>query len=144
VRKQSLLEISIGEAKVDQVVLLSTQLLTEAILGLDFLINYEAEISFPKREITLKINEITHKLGFLGVEDAAEDTVKAQDMSENHYQEFRLMSVLAQNPPPQTADREAGHLHHMEEGSTASRDSLVESRGSEASIGMRNGECLYI
>ena len=64
-------------------------------------------------------------------------------MSENHHQELRLMSILAQNPPPQTADREAGHLHHMEEGSAASRDSLVESRGSEASMGMRNGECLY-
>jgi len=38
-------------------VLLSAQLLTEVILGLDFLINYDAEISFPERRITLRVNE---------------------------------------------------------------------------------------
>jgi hypothetical protein len=37
--------------------MLSAQLITEAILGLDFLINYEAEISFPERRITLRVNE---------------------------------------------------------------------------------------
>jgi len=37
--------------------LLSAQLITEVILGIDFLINYEAEISFPERRITLTVNE---------------------------------------------------------------------------------------
>jgi predicted aspartyl protease len=49
VMKQALLAVNIGNTKLDQVVLLSAQLLTEAILGLDFLINYGAEISFPER-----------------------------------------------------------------------------------------------
>jgi hypothetical protein len=39
------------------VVLLSAQPLSEATFGLDDLINYEAEISFPKQRITLGVNE---------------------------------------------------------------------------------------
>ena len=57
VKKQALLEVNIGTTKLDQVVLLSAQFLTEVILGIDFLINYEAEISFPERRITLTVNE---------------------------------------------------------------------------------------
>jgi hypothetical protein len=51
---QAFLELEIGSTKLEQVMLLSTQLLTEAILGLDFLINYQAEISFPEWRITLR------------------------------------------------------------------------------------------
>ena len=57
IRKQALLEIPIGDSTVDQVVLLSPQLLTDAILGLDFLIDHAAEISFPDRTVSLRINE---------------------------------------------------------------------------------------
>ena len=57
VRKQALLEIYIGGTPLEQVVLLSAQLLTEAILGLDYLITYGVEISFPERRITLRVNE---------------------------------------------------------------------------------------
>jgi len=57
VKKQALLEVTIETTKLDQVVLLSAQLLTEVILGIDFLINYEAEISFPERRIMLTVNE---------------------------------------------------------------------------------------
>jgi len=57
VKKQALLEVNNGDTKLDQVVLLSVQLLIEAILGLEFLINYEAEIGFPERRITPRVNE---------------------------------------------------------------------------------------
>jgi hypothetical protein len=57
VKKQALLEVNVGGTKLVQVVLLSAQLLTEAILGLDFLINYGAEISFPERRITFRVKE---------------------------------------------------------------------------------------
>jgi len=50
VKKQEWFEVNIEDAKLDQV-LLSEQLLTEVILGLDFLINYKPEISFPERRI---------------------------------------------------------------------------------------------
>jgi hypothetical protein len=48
VRKQALLEVDIDSTKLEQVMLLSTQLLTEVILGSDFLIIYQAETSFPE------------------------------------------------------------------------------------------------
>jgi hypothetical protein len=57
VKKQVLLEVNIGCTKLDQVVLLSAQLLTETIIGLDFLLNYEAEIRFSERRITHGVNE---------------------------------------------------------------------------------------
>jgi hypothetical protein len=56
VKKQTLPEVNTWYAKLDQV-LLSAQLLTEVILGLDILINYEAKISFPERRITLRVSE---------------------------------------------------------------------------------------
>jgi len=58
IRKQALLEIQVGDSKVDQVVLLSPQLLTDAMLGLDFLIDHAAELRFPDKKISPKINEI--------------------------------------------------------------------------------------
>jgi len=67
VKKQALLDI--GETKLDQVVLLSAQLLTEAILGLDFLISYGAEISFPERRISLRINEEVFNFEFTGTKN---------------------------------------------------------------------------
>jgi hypothetical protein len=56
VKKQPLLEADIGSTRLEEVMLLSTQVLTEAILGLDFLIIYKAEISFPERRITLTVS----------------------------------------------------------------------------------------
>jgi len=73
-RKQALLEIQIGD-KVDQHVLLSSQLLTDAILVLYFLINHAAELSFPDRKVALKINETFCKLEFQSVSDATRQTV---------------------------------------------------------------------
>jgi len=49
--KQALLEVELGSTNLDHVVL-SAQPLNEVILGMDLLINYEAEISFPERRIT--------------------------------------------------------------------------------------------
>jgi predicted aspartyl protease len=69
VKKQALLEVNIGETKLDQVVLLSAQLLTGAILGLDFLISYGAEISFPERRITRRINEEVFNFEFTATKE---------------------------------------------------------------------------
>ena len=70
IRKQALLEIQIGDSTVDQVVLISPQLLTDTILGLDFLIDHAAEISFPDRTVSLMINEKFCKLEFQGAREA--------------------------------------------------------------------------
>jgi hypothetical protein len=65
VKKQVLLEVNIG-AQLHQEVLLSAQFLTEAILGLDFLISYGTKISFPERRIMIRINEEVFNFEFTG------------------------------------------------------------------------------
>jgi hypothetical protein len=62
IRKPPLLEIQVGDSKVNQVVLLSPQLLTDAILGLDFLNDHVAELSFKDRKVSPKFNEKFCKL----------------------------------------------------------------------------------
>jgi hypothetical protein len=72
---QALLEIQIGDSTVDQVVLISPQLLTDAILGLDFLIDHAAEISFPDRKVSLKVNEKFCRLEFQGARETARQEI---------------------------------------------------------------------
>jgi predicted aspartyl protease len=75
IRKQALLGIQIGDSRMDQVVLLSPQLLTHAILGRDFLIDHAAELSFPDRTVSLKINEKFCRLEFQGAREATRQEV---------------------------------------------------------------------
>jgi hypothetical protein len=93
VKKQALLEVNIGGAKLDQMVLLSAKRLTEAIHGLDFLINYEAEISFPERRITLIVNEEVFNFEFTG----------AKETSAKRFCQLGLMSFHSQTQHPPTA-----------------------------------------
>jgi hypothetical protein len=51
--------------------------LTDTILGLDFLVDYAAKISFPDRTISLKINEKLCKLGFQGAREAPGQVAEA-------------------------------------------------------------------
>jgi hypothetical protein len=67
VKKQAMLDVKIGDFKINQMVLLSPQLLTDAILGLDFLVDYKAVINFAERSITLKINSEYTKIEFIGI-----------------------------------------------------------------------------
>jgi hypothetical protein len=91
VKNQALLEVHIGSTKLEQVMLLSTQLLTEVILGSDFLINYQAETSFPERTITLRVEAFS--LEFTGTEET----------TANRFCDFRLMSIDSQTQQPSTA-----------------------------------------
>ena len=96
---QALLEVNIGGTKLGQVVLLSTQFLTEAILGLDFLISYEAEISLPERRITLRVNEELFNFEFTGVKET----------SANRFCDLGLMSIHPQTQHPSTVNK--GHCY---------------------------------
>ena len=93
VKKQALLEVNIGGTKLEQVVLLSAQLLTEAILGLDFLINYGVEISFPEQRITLRVNEEVFNFEFTG----------AKETSANRFCDLGLRTIHPQTQHPSTA-----------------------------------------
>ena len=55
VKTQAMLAVSIGDFKINQIVLLSPQLLTDVILGLDFLVEYHAVISFAEQNITSRL-----------------------------------------------------------------------------------------
>jgi len=65
---------------------LSAHLHTERILGLDFLINCEAEISFPEKRITLRVNEEVFYFEF----------TRTQETSANHFCDLGLMSIHPQ------------------------------------------------
>jgi hypothetical protein len=93
VKKQALLEIDIGSTNLEEVTLLSTQLLGEASLGLDFLINYQAEISFPERRIALRLDEEVFNFEFIG----AKETIA------NGFCNLGLMSIDSQTRQPSTA-----------------------------------------
>jgi hypothetical protein len=67
VKKQAMLDVKIDDFKVNQIVLLSRQLLTDAILGLDFLVDYKAVINFAERSITLKIKGEDIQIEFIGI-----------------------------------------------------------------------------
>ena len=67
-KKQTLLDVSIGDFKINQIVLLSPQLLTDAVLGLDFLVDH-AMINFAQRSIALKINGECTNIGFIDIKE---------------------------------------------------------------------------
>jgi hypothetical protein len=119
VKKQALLEVNTGGTKLDQVLLLSAQLLTEAILGLDFLINYETEISFPERRITLRVNEELFIFEFVG----------AKETSANRFCDLGLMSIHPQTQHPSTAVHK-GHCY-TKNFATGGVDESVQDRKTE-------------
>lgn len=69
VKKQAMLDVSIGDFKINHIVLLSPKLLTDAILGLDFLVDYHAVINFAERSITLRINSEYIKIAFIDIKE---------------------------------------------------------------------------
>jgi len=93
IRKQALLEIQIGDTTLDQVVLLSPQLLTDIILGLDFLIDHAAELRFPDGTVSLKINEKFCRLEFQSAREATRQEV-AQMSCKKQVRNFALSSTL--------------------------------------------------
>ena len=80
VKKQAMLSVSIGEANVNQIVLLSPQLLTDAILGLDFLVDFDAVISFAERCITLKIDGEYMRMEFIGIKGVTDNLVNLSEL----------------------------------------------------------------
>ena len=113
IRKQALLEIQTGDSTVDHVVLLSPQLLTDSILGLDFLIDHAAEISFPDRTVSLKISEIFCRLGFQGAREATRQEV-AETSFKKQIGNFALMSTLPCTKAHLSADSDIGQQRHLE------------------------------
>jgi len=71
-------------------VVLSAQLLTEAILELDFLIYYEVEMSFPEQVITLRNNEV-FDIEFTGAKEPSVNSFCDLGLMSNHSQNQHLL-----------------------------------------------------
>jgi len=74
-----MLDVKIGDFKINQIVLLSPQLLTDAILGLDFLVDYKAVINFAERSITLEFNGENTKIEFIGIKETTNALEKSSE-----------------------------------------------------------------
>jgi len=116
VKKQALQGVNIGGSELEQVILLSARLLTEAILGLDFLINYEAEISFPEGRITLRVSKEVFSFEFTG----------AKETSANRFCDLGLKSIHPQTQHPSTAINK-GHCY-TKNFATGGADESVQDR----------------
>jgi hypothetical protein len=93
IRKQALLEIQIGDSTADQVILISPQLLTDAILGIDFLVDHAAELSFPDTMVSLMIYEKFCRLEFQGAREATRQEA-AETSFKEQVRNFALRSTL--------------------------------------------------
>jgi hypothetical protein len=143
IRKQALLEIQIGDSTVHQVVLLSPQLLTDAILGLAFLINHAAELSFPDRTVSLKINEKFCRLEFQGAREATRKEV-AEASIKKQARNFALSSTLSCKTAHLSADSDKGQQCRLERTAAVTGDKLGEVSDGEAHTDIHQGDCLLI
>ena len=130
VKKEALLEVNVGGTKLEQVESFSAQFLTEAILGLDFLINYEAEISFPERRITFGVNEGVFNFEF------ADD----KETSANRFCDLALMFIHPQTQHPSTAVHK-GHCY-TKNFATGGLDESVQGRKRETGTCMEDSKYL--
>jgi hypothetical protein len=137
------LEIQIGGSTVDQVVLLSPQLLTDAILGLDFLVDNAAELSFPDRTVSLKINEEFCWLEFQGASEATRQEV-AEASFKKQVKNFALRSTLPCTTAHLSADLYTGQQSHLESTAAVAGDRLGEVSDGEGHTDIHQGDCLLI
>jgi hypothetical protein len=141
IRKQALLEIQIGDSTVDQVVLLSPQLLTDAILGLNFLIEHAAEISFPDRTVALMINEKFCRLEFQGTREATKEEV-AEASFKKDVRNFTISSILPCTTAHLSANSDIGQQRHLERTAAMTGGRLGEVSDGEAHTDVHQGDCL--
>jgi hypothetical protein len=107
--KQALLVVNTGDAKLDHVALLSERL-TDDILRLHLLINYEAEITFAKRRIKFSVNTHVFHFEFTGVRGVRQNNDRAQQSPASCFCAFALMSIHPQTKRSPAAV-EGGHCH---------------------------------
>jgi hypothetical protein len=135
------LEIKIGDNTVDQIVLLSPQLLTDAILGLEFLIDHEAEISFPDKRVSLKISEEFCTLEFLGAKEATQHGV-AETALKEQVRNLALRSTLPSTTAHIPAESSTGEPQQLGHTLVAAGEKLGEASDSGIHTNIHQGDCL--
>jgi hypothetical protein len=111
------------------------QLLTDAILGLDFLVDYKAVINFTERSIKLKINGEDIKIEFIGIMETT--NAFEEPSSENQFHIFRLVPNFPRKIPSPTADR---GQYPTEPIVTGKGDTLVRNKERPTSGTIKNEE----
>jgi len=139
VKKQAMIYVNIGDFKINQIVLLSPQLLTDAILGLDFLVDYNAVINFGEQSITLEINGECTKIRFIGTKETANKLGGTEESSENQFRDFGLVTDFPRELLSLTADR---GQHPTDPSVTAKGDALVENERGGTIVSKKNKEQL--
>jgi hypothetical protein len=135
-----MLDINKGDFKINQIVLLSPQLLTDAILALDFLVDYHAVINFAEQSITLEINGECTKIGFIGIKEMTNKLGRVEESpSENQFRSFGLVSDFPRKLLSLTA--EPGQ-YPTDPIVAVNDDALVKNEKGRTSVSEKNKEQL--
>jgi hypothetical protein len=143
IKKQALLEIQICDSTVDQVVLLSPHLLTDSILGLDFLIDHAAEISSPGKKVSLKINEKYCRLEFQGAREAGRQKI-AETPFKEQVRNYAPRSTVPCATAQVSADSNKSRSTHLEYTPAATGYKLGKFSDGDAHTSVHQGDCLLI
>ena len=135
VKKQAMLDVKIGDFKLNQILLLSPQPLTDAILGLDFLVDYKTVINFAGQSITLKINGEYTKIEFTGIKEKT--NALEESSSENQFHNFGLVSNFSRKLQPLTAN---SSQYPTELIVTGKDDTLVTNEAMGTSVSVKSKE----
>jgi hypothetical protein len=127
-----MMDMNIGDLKVNQIMLLSPHLLTDAILGLDFLAEYQAVIDFEEHSVTLNSNGERTKFKFTGSKKSTDELNCVDEASKELSRNFGFVSVFPRKQQYPTAER---GQHHTDPIVTASGVALVvnERKGASSS-----------
>jgi hypothetical protein len=136
-----MLDLSIGDFKINQIVLLSPQLLPDAILGLDFLVDYHAVINFAEQSITFKIDGECTKICFIGIKETTNSLggIEESSSSENQFCSFGLVSNFPRKQLSLTAD---SGQHPTDPIVTVNEDALVRNEKGGTSVSEKSKEQL--
>ena len=112
-------------------------------MGLDFLVDHAAEISFPDRTVSLKINEKFCTLEFQGAREATRPEV-AEMSFKKQVRNFALIPTLPCTKAHISADSDIGQQNHLERTSAVTGDKLGEVSDGEAHTDTHQRDCLLI
>ena len=135
VKQQAMLDVKKGDFKVYQIILFSPQLLTDAILGLDSLVDYKVVINFAERSLTLKINGENTKIEFIGNREKT-NTLELSSY-ENQFHNFGLVPIPPRKLPSLTANP---GQYRTEPIVTGKVDTLLKNEGRGTRVSEKNKE----
>jgi hypothetical protein len=146
IKKQALIEFKIGDINITQILLISPQLLTDVILGLDFLMDYLTVMDFATRNISLTVNGECTEAQFVGVRNATDivsqnkgevngissrrnDRKEDVEVTSGHYEACRggeiELNRLDHNKDDSSVEKYQTAEHEMHERSRGTKDAAA-------------------